>query len=97
MIESWNKSAERIFGYTAAEMVGQPYTRLVPMERVMEVSKVMALVLAGRHLTHHELQHVRRSYRGQLTPSPAQPSDQPQPRLSDRVVSVVVVGGAERV
>jgi PAS domain S-box-containing protein len=30
VVTSWNKSAERIFGYTAAEMVGQPIAKLFP-------------------------------------------------------------------
>ena len=30
IVTSWNKSAERLFGYTAAEMVGQPITILIP-------------------------------------------------------------------
>ncbi len=32
-IQSWNRGAERLFGYTAAEMVGQPISRIIPPER----------------------------------------------------------------
>ncbi len=34
IILSWNKGAERIFGYTADEVVGQPVTILIPQERL---------------------------------------------------------------
>ena len=30
VVTSWNSGAERIFGYTAAEMIGQPITRIIP-------------------------------------------------------------------
>src|SRR5688500_753441 len=36
IIQSWNDSAERIFGYTSEEMVGTSITRLIPPERLSE-------------------------------------------------------------
>ena len=39
VITSWNKGAERMFGYTAREAVGQPSTRLFPSEKVAEEAK----------------------------------------------------------
>jgi PAS domain S-box-containing protein len=36
IITSWNKSAERLFGYTEAEAVGQPVTILIPPDRLDE-------------------------------------------------------------
>ena len=39
IITSWNQSAERLFGYTAAEAVGQPITMLIPPERLEEEPK----------------------------------------------------------
>jgi PAS domain S-box-containing protein len=34
VIKSWNKGAERVFGYTADEAVGKPVTILIPRERL---------------------------------------------------------------
>ena len=42
VITSWNVSAERLFGYTAAEAVGQPITILIPSERIEEERRILA-------------------------------------------------------
>ena len=42
-ITSWNKSAERLFGYTAEEIVGQSVTLLIPPERLKEEPEIMSL------------------------------------------------------
>ncbi len=34
IITSWNRGAERIFGYPAREMIGQPYSRVFPPDRL---------------------------------------------------------------
>ena len=33
IVQSWNPAAERLFGYTAAEMIGQSITKMVPQDR----------------------------------------------------------------
>src|SRR5690606_32013479 len=40
-IQSWNSGAERVFGYSAAEMIGQPITLLVPPDRSEEESSII--------------------------------------------------------
>ena len=42
IVTSWNRSAERLFGYTAAEMVGQPITILIPIDRQDEEPKILS-------------------------------------------------------
>ena len=46
-VVSWNASAERMFGYTAAEMVGQPLTRLVSPDRPHEEQRILQEVRHG--------------------------------------------------
>ncbi|HLJ46903.1 MAG TPA: PAS domain S-box protein [Bryobacteraceae bacterium] len=64
IITSWNKSAERIFGYTADEIVGKPVTMLVPPDRLDEELEIQARIRQGERVDHIET--VRRSKDGKL-------------------------------
>jgi diguanylate cyclase (GGDEF)-like protein/PAS domain S-box-containing protein len=57
---SWNRSAERVFGYSAAEMIGHSIARIVPAERQHEEPELMALVRAGGDVSQFETQRVRK-------------------------------------
>ena len=58
IVTSWNSAAERLFGYTAAEMIGQPIAVLSTPERQAEMA--MPLVKGYRlHLTSHSGSHDR--------------------------------------
>ena len=63
-ITSWNRSAQRLFGYTAAEAVGQPIFLIVPPERRAEEEGVLARLRAGEIVDHFET--VRRRKDGSL-------------------------------
>jgi PAS domain S-box-containing protein len=54
VIQSWNRGAERIFGYTAAEVVGQPITMLIPPERQAEEVDILARLRRGERVEHLE-------------------------------------------
>jgi PAS domain S-box-containing protein len=54
MIMSWNRGAEKIFGYTAKEAVGQPVLMLFPPERVKEESDILARIARGESVDHYE-------------------------------------------
>src|SRR5215471_6244821 len=54
IVTSWNRSAERIFGYTASEMIGQPITVLIPPDRIVEESQILAHIIKGERLDHFE-------------------------------------------
>lgn len=64
IITSWNKSAERIFGYTAAEAIGQSVTILIPVDRLDEEPKILARLRNGDRVDHFET--VRRRKDGTL-------------------------------
>lgn len=57
-ITSWNKSAERIFGYTAAEVIGQHITLIIPPERRGEENDILNRLRRGERVDH--FQTVRR-------------------------------------
>src|SRR5215218_9196621 len=54
IILSWNRSAERIFGYTAAEAIGQSIRMIIPADRQSEEDTVLARIRAGQSVTHFE-------------------------------------------
>jgi PAS domain S-box-containing protein len=53
-ITSWNKSAERLFGYTADEATGQPITLIVPWERRSEEEGILRRLARGERVDHFE-------------------------------------------
>jgi len=50
IITSWNKSAERLFGYTAAEAVGMPVTMLIPSDRLEEEPDILSRLRRGERV-----------------------------------------------
>lgn len=63
-VRSWNLSAERIFGYTAAEMIGEKVTVLFPSDRLDEETEIFANNSGGSKVKHCET--VRRRKDGTL-------------------------------
>jgi len=53
-IRTWNKSAERLFGYTAAEAVGRHITMIIPDDRRSEEDEVLRRIRAGLVVDHFE-------------------------------------------
>jgi PAS domain S-box-containing protein len=64
VITSWNKSAERIFGYTAEEAMGQPITLIAAPDRVDEMPQILERIRQGERIDHYAT--VRRTKGGQL-------------------------------
>ena len=64
VITSWNRSAERIFGYTAQEAIGQHITLIIPPERHDEEADIIARLRRGERVDH--FQTVRRRKDGTL-------------------------------
>ena len=60
MINSWNRGAQKVFGYSAAEAVGKPMLMLIPPERVGEESDILASIRRGESVEHFETVRVRK-------------------------------------
>jgi PAS domain S-box-containing protein len=61
VITSWNRSAERVFGHTAAEAVGQSVAALlVPQDRQNEESDILARLRRGERVDHFETKRKRK-------------------------------------
>ncbi len=54
IIQSWNRGAETIFGYTAAEAIGKPITTLIPDEYLHEEAEIMRRLRSGKRIEHFE-------------------------------------------
>jgi PAS domain S-box-containing protein len=54
IITSWNKGAERLFGYSATEAVGQPVTFIIPPDRIAEESDILSRLGHGERIDHFE-------------------------------------------
>jgi two-component system CheB/CheR fusion protein len=63
IIQTWNKSAEKIFGYTAEEAIGKPVTILFPPEALDDEPRILARIRAGDRIDHYETVRVRKGGR----------------------------------
>ncbi len=63
VITSWNAAAERLFGYSAAEAVGQPILMIIPRERHTEEAHVLEQIRSGQKVEHFETIRVAKNGR----------------------------------
>jgi len=54
IITSWNKTAERVFGYSAREAIGSHITLIIPKDRLAEEDTIIARVKRGERLEHFD-------------------------------------------
>jgi PAS domain S-box-containing protein len=66
IITSWNRGAEKLFGFTAAEAVGQHIFLIIPEDRRAEEDAVLAALRRGERIDHFET--MRRTKDGRLVP-----------------------------
>ena len=64
VIESWNRGAERLFGYSEDEAIGRPITMLIPPDRLYEEPRIIERIRRGERVGHYET--VRRRKDGTL-------------------------------
>jgi two-component system cell cycle sensor histidine kinase/response regulator CckA len=62
-ILTWNAAAERLYGYSAAEAVGEHVSLLAPLERRAEVDELLRRVGAGERIVEHETFRLRKDGR----------------------------------
>ncbi|MDB6169159.1 MAG: hypothetical protein JWM88_2023, partial [Verrucomicrobia bacterium] len=60
IVTSWNAGAQRLFGYTAAEMIGRSVTILIPPEREDEETEILTRIRGGDRIDHYETVRQRR-------------------------------------
>ena len=78
IITSWNKGAENLFGYTAAEIIGRPINTLIPLDRQEEEVEILERLGRGERIEHYETVRVRKDgtlVDVSLTISPIKDSD----------------------
>jgi PAS domain S-box-containing protein len=63
VVTSWNAAAERMYGYTRAEMIGRPLALLAPPDRSDEMPAVLARIRRGEHVAHYETVRLTRDGR----------------------------------
>ena len=54
VITSWNNGAERVFGYSAEEAIGQPITIVIPHDRQNEEPTILTRIRRGERIDHFE-------------------------------------------
>ncbi|MGA7167691.1 MAG: PAS domain S-box protein [Candidatus Sulfotelmatobacter sp.] len=59
-INAWNRGAEKVFGYSQSEVVGQPMLMLFPPDRVTEETEILARIQRGESVEHFETVRVRK-------------------------------------
>ena len=63
IVTSWNKGAEKVFGYTEDEMIGTPIGRLIPPNHPEEEPQILARIRRGERIEHYESKRVRKDGR----------------------------------
>ena len=63
VISSWNTGAQRMFGYTAAEAIGQPITIIIPPELHEEEMEILRRLRTGERIEHYETWRVSKDGR----------------------------------
>jgi PAS domain S-box-containing protein len=63
VIVSWNRAAERLYGFSAAEAVGKHISMIIPPEQQDELPAILETIALGGHVSHYETERVRKDGR----------------------------------
>ena len=54
VVQSWKRAAERLFGYSAAEIIGKPITIVFPLDRIEKEAVFLERIRRGETIEHHQ-------------------------------------------
>jgi PAS domain S-box-containing protein len=54
IVTSWNQGAERLFGFSAEQIIGRSITLIIPHDRLSEEKEILARVMRGERVDHFE-------------------------------------------
>jgi two-component system cell cycle sensor histidine kinase/response regulator CckA len=60
IIQTWNKGAERVYGYSTVEMIGRPMSMLLPPDRPDEEAEILERLAKGERVDHFETSRMRK-------------------------------------
>jgi PAS domain S-box-containing protein len=63
IVTSWNRGAERLFGYVAGEMIGQPILKVIPESRHQEEPAILERLRRGERVDHFDTQRITKDGR----------------------------------
>lgn len=63
IVTSWNLAAQKLFGYTEEEMIGQSITRLIPPDRIEEEPEILSRLRKGERVEHFETKRITKDGR----------------------------------
>jgi two-component system CheB/CheR fusion protein len=87
IVTSWNRAAEKLFGYTAAEMIGQSVLRLYPPALVKEERGIVAQLKAGQSIPNQETVRIKKN--GQ--PAPVSATLSPVKDGTGKIIQISVI------
>ena len=88
IITSWNKAAERMYGYSVGEVIGKPVSVLMPSDRPNEMNDILETLRGGQGIRHFESRRKAKDVWARLLALPRQPVILRRPKWRSRRFAV---------